>query len=290
MRPDVLFLDCYGTLVEGDRPVIEAVVHDAAERAGVDPEAVDRPWWDEFSALCAEAVGPRFEKQYELEVQSLSSVLERLGSPLPRRVVEQVMAPLVDYWRGASPYPDAVELLETWTACPIVIVSNIDRADIVEAVRRLPPVAAVITSEDARAYKPHVAVFELALAMTGVSADRVVHVGDSWSSDVLGATAEGIRAVHIDRTARQTLPERLTSVRERRTPVPEPVERHATRGPEPVEGRPLPVPELVDGHPTPNSEPVVGRPLPVPELLEGQVGSQVARVTSLLDLVGLLSV
>ncbi len=195
----MLFLDCYGTLVEGDGPVIAAVVADAAERTGLDPVRIDRPWWERFSTLCAESSGPRFRTQYELELHALSDVLHGLGAPLPRRDLEQVLAPLVDYWRGATPYADASELIGSWTVGPVVIVSNIDRADIEPVVRRLPPVAAVVTSEDARAYKPNPKVFQHALDLVGVGPAAVVHVGDSWGSDVVGAAAAGIRAVHIVR-------------------------------------------------------------------------------------------
>ncbi len=200
MRPDVLLLDCYGTLVEGDRPVIEAIVAEAARRTGVDPDLVDRPWWERFAALCAEASGAAFRTQHELEVVALGDVLAQLGSPLPRAALIEVLEPLRHYWRTAAPYPDAIDLLDRWTISPVVIVSNIDRADIDLVVRRLPPVHAVVTSEDVRAYKPDARVFRTALDLVGVPATRAIHVGDSWTSDVLGAQGAGITdVVHVVR-------------------------------------------------------------------------------------------
>ncbi|MDB4929068.1 MAG: putative HAD-hydrolase [Myxococcaceae bacterium] len=43
--------------------------------------------------------------------------------------------------------------------------------------------------------KPHRAIFDWTLARLGCDAADVVHVGDSWSADYLGARALGMRAV-----------------------------------------------------------------------------------------------
>ena len=59
-----------------------------------------------------------------------------------------------------------------------------------------------MTSEDCRAYKPRGEVFEKALSLLGASAQEVLHVGDSLSSDVRGAKAVGIRALWINRNNR----------------------------------------------------------------------------------------
>ena len=42
-------------------------------------------------------------------------------------------------------------------------------------------------------------VFELALKETGLNADEVIHIGDSISSDVKGASALGIRTLWLNR-------------------------------------------------------------------------------------------
>jgi putative hydrolase of the HAD superfamily len=45
--------------------------------------------------------------------------------------------------------------------------------------------------------KPHPAIFDEVVRLAGVPADRIVFVGDNWSADVEGATAAGMRAVHV---------------------------------------------------------------------------------------------
>lgn len=61
----------------------------------------------------------------------------------------------------------------------------------------------MFTSEDAKSYKPRKELFEFALNSTGLSAEQVVHIGDSLSSDVKGASAVGIKSIWINRTGRE---------------------------------------------------------------------------------------
>ena len=199
MKPGALFMDCYGTLVAGDRPVIDLVVRTTAVCAGVDAQRLDRAWWERFRMLCAQRSGAAFGSQRDLEVEAMSDVLRDCGATLPESQVVELLQPLFHYWRTAEPFADAIALLESWTACPVLIVSNIDRDDL-DAVRHaLPAVAHLVTSEDARSYKPDPTLFQHALATTGLTPERVVHVGDSWDSDILGARAAGITAVWLDR-------------------------------------------------------------------------------------------
>ena len=59
--------------------------------------------------------------------------------------------------------------------------------------------AGVFTSEDARAYKPRTELFNLALKKCGLLADEVIHIGDSISSDVKGASSIGIKTLWLNR-------------------------------------------------------------------------------------------
>ena len=201
MRPAALFVDCYGTLVQGDRSVIDAVVEAVTARTGLAATAIDRPWWQRFRALCAQSRGGAFVTQRELELRAMSALLRDLGHPLERDELAGLLEPLFRYWRTAAPYPDAVAFLRRWTSCHVVIVSNIDRADLAQVLPALPRVVTAVTSEDAGRYKPDPGVFRRALELVGAPADRVVHVGDSWESDVQGARRAGIVPVWLQRDA-----------------------------------------------------------------------------------------
>ena len=95
---------------------------------------------------------------------------------------------------------------------PVFIVSNIDTADILQAIafHGLHP-AGVFTSEDAKSYKPRKELFELALMKTGLKGNEVIHIGDSLSSDVKGATAAGIGTLWLNRFGK-SVPDGVKSI------------------------------------------------------------------------------
>ena len=61
---------------------------------------------------------------------------------------------------------------------------------------------AVISSEDARCYKPDPGIFRMAIETLGVKPQRVMHVGDSLHSDIAGAAALGIKTTWLRRQGR----------------------------------------------------------------------------------------
>ena len=82
-------------------------------------------------------------------------------------------------------------------------MSNIDRDDLHAAMSHHEiDAAAVVTSQDARAYKPRPEPFRLGLESLGVMASEVLHVGDSLTADVAGAEALGIDSAWINRSGR----------------------------------------------------------------------------------------
>jgi FMN hydrolase / 5-amino-6-(5-phospho-D-ribitylamino)uracil phosphatase len=63
----------------------------------------------------------------------------------------------------------------------------------------LPHLTAVVVSQRVGTIKPHPAIFAAALeALGGPAADRVLHVGDDWAADVVGAKRAGWRAAYLD--------------------------------------------------------------------------------------------
>ena len=71
--------------------------------------------------------------------------------------------------------------------------------------------AGVFTSEDARAYKPRRELFELALKKTGLAPEEVIHIGDSISSDVKGASELGINTLWLNRFGKE-VPEGVKNI------------------------------------------------------------------------------
>ena len=57
----------------------------------------------------------------------------------------------------------------------------------------------VISADTARAYKPHREIFDEALRVSGCMSGEVVHIGDSYDTDVVGARGAGIKPVLLIR-------------------------------------------------------------------------------------------
>lgn len=198
---DGIFLDMYGTLAAGDR----AVVHDACERVGatnkLDLCAADLAiaWGERYFAAIEVANGPAFETLAALEARTLRETLAARGviaDPEPFIAVMQA------YLRRPPLQSDALEFLNR-VQVPVAIVSNADREDLRAALAAHDiQVAHVVSSEDARHYKPHPQIFRHALAATGWDPQRVIHIGDSLHSDVGGAQAAGLRSIWINRAHR----------------------------------------------------------------------------------------
>lgn len=205
-----VFIDFYGTLVHEDGEVIKRVSQEIFDTGKVkDKSEIGAYWWNEFQIAFNSAYGDSFKTQRELEYQSLSKTIQHFESSADAAVLSDLM---FAHWVKPPIFEEAKQFLESCPV-PVYIVSNIDREDILQAIEfhGLKP-QGVFTSEDAKSYKPRKELFEFALSRTGLSAEQVVHIGDSLSSDVKGALSVGINAVWVNRGGRE-VPKGVTAVR-----------------------------------------------------------------------------
>jgi len=73
-------------------------------------------------------------------------------------------------------------------------------------------IAGVVTSARVGVRKPHPAIFEAALALSGTAPDETLMVGDSLSAAVRGGDRAGMRAVLLDRAGTATPPEDVRTI------------------------------------------------------------------------------
>jgi len=199
-RYKVLFLDFYGTLVEEDDEVITRIVRRIADNSPVssDIRKIGRDW--RFAELCQAACGDSFRTQRTLELESLRDLLAKYQCDLDPVVLSQE---LFAYWLSPRPYEDALWFLQNLES-PICIVSNIDTDDISRAMVNLGwKLDTVVTSECCRSYKPDCGIFLEAVERMRCAPGDVLHIGDSLSSDVLGAQRLGMDVAWINRKARR---------------------------------------------------------------------------------------
>ena len=188
---DVLFVDFYGTLVTGDRLAVEQTCRKVVSDFDLQMTAKELAvvWGKRFFQAIETSNHDRFMNLYDCECKTLRETIEPAVGPIdPVPYVEM----LKEYWSNPPLAPDAVEALSAINI-PICVVSNADTEDILIAIERLGlPVDHVVTSEDARSYKPDAVIFETALRKVNATPDRVLHAGDSLHSDVEGAEKMGI--------------------------------------------------------------------------------------------------
>lgn len=205
-----IFADFYGTIVFEDGENV-AKISDMIYKTGnaQSVSQIGSYWWNSFQRLFENSYGENFRTQRELETQSLIDTIQHFGSSEDGVKLSNEM---FEYWVKPPIFEESKQFFDDCPV-PIYIVSNIDRDDVQQAIEYhgLKP-ADVFTSEDARSYKPRKELFEFALKSTGLAADEVVHIGDSLSSDVKGASSVGIKAIWVNRSNRE-VPEGVTAVK-----------------------------------------------------------------------------
>ncbi len=206
-----IFVDFYGTIVFEDGENVSKISNRIYETGKAESASqVGSYWWDVFKTLFENSYGESFRTQRDLETQSLVDTIKYFESSEDGVKLSNEM---FEYWVKPPIFEESKQFFEECPV-PIYVVSNIDRADILAAIEYhgLNP-KDVFTSEDAKSYKPRKELFEFALKSTGLSAEEVVHIGDSLSSDVKGASSVGINAIWINRSGKP-VPEGVTAVKD----------------------------------------------------------------------------
>jgi 2-haloalkanoic acid dehalogenase type II len=192
MPVDWVTFDCYGTLVDWERGITDALLP-------LVPPGTDR------AALAEWYIA--MEAQFESEGYHLyKEVLDRVG----RRVLRSLDVPIAE--DEPSPLPTSVAEWQPFAEVPaalgrlrergyrLAILSNVDRDLLERSIAKLgvrPDLA--ITAEDCGSYKPAFGHWRLFLERSGASTERTVHVGASQYHDMRPAAALGFRTVFVDR-------------------------------------------------------------------------------------------
>jgi HAD superfamily hydrolase (TIGR01549 family) len=98
-------------------------------------------------------------------------------------------------------YDDTVPLLVALRShgLKIAVISNGQRDLVAFTTHHALDVDVAVGSKDHGRTKPHPSIFESALAALGTTARESVMVGDSYTDDIEGARALGMRAILLDR-------------------------------------------------------------------------------------------
>ena len=200
MKYKALFLDFYGTLVhEDDIAIREITTILSSNTEGATSREIASFWWSAFRKLFENSYGEMFRTQRELESQSIQETMQHFNC---KNIDPDIDKYLFSFWVRPEIYQDAIEFFGK-NNLPVCIVSNIDRDDIKAALNfHKIPFDMLVTSEDARSYKPRSEIFHIALNQMGLTPADVIHIGDSLTSDVIGAKNCGIDTFWLNRKNR----------------------------------------------------------------------------------------
>jgi 2-haloalkanoic acid dehalogenase type II len=195
MRPyDVLTFDCYGTLIDWERGIGDAL--EAAAR--VDGVKLDRATaLQVYHQIEPVVQAERYRSYREVLTLTAQRIAERLGWRLaPARAA--FLAESLPSW---PPFADTNAALQrlAGSGYRLAILSNVDD-DLLTGTRKHLGVdfEFVVTAQQVGSYKPAPAHFTTARAR--IAGARWLHVAQSWFHDVQPARALGIPTAWINRT------------------------------------------------------------------------------------------
>jgi len=192
-----LTFDCYGTLIDWETGILEAMRLVLAHR-GITAEA-ERLLRLYVKHEAVQEAGPY--KPYREVLQGvMAGIAGELGF-VPTAAELRALPDSVGHW---PPFSDTVAALRRLqTRYKLVIISNIDDAMFAETNTLLQVVFDdIITAQQVGSYKPALQNFHFALARLGVPLQQVLHVAQSLHHDHAPAKALGLTTVWVNRPSR----------------------------------------------------------------------------------------
>jgi 2-haloacid dehalogenase len=193
-RFDAITFDCYGTLIDWEQGILNALQPVLAPH-GVDAgedELLERYARHE-AALEAGAYMP----YREVLAESLRGLCGELGFS-PSVEAASGFAQAIGDWPAFHDTAPALRRLHE--RFRLGVITNCDRDLFALSNRRLGVTFDwVVTAQDARAYKPSHAPFELAFETIDVPRDRILHAAQSLFHDHVPGKELGLTTVWVDR-------------------------------------------------------------------------------------------
>ena len=191
---EAVTFDCYGTLIDWEAG-LRAYVTPILARSSR-PEVTAAAWVERWERIQFQMLVP-YRSYREILARSYDATMQDFGIEafvdagpgLARSVAE---------W---EPFADTTRALRRLgKRRRLAIVSNIDRDLLADTVGRLQaPFSALVTAEDARAYKPDPRPFQLAIERLALPPERILHAAFGWKYDLAPAHALGMRTCFINR-------------------------------------------------------------------------------------------
>jgi putative hydrolase of the HAD superfamily len=199
-----VIFDFYGTLAETPdwgpswQELVAGVGHELPD------EIRDRWWNDGIDGTEHDEHSQSRDHYVAWQHARIRGMLDDCG--VPREVQDVLIARVRDIGahRRMRAYDEVTAVLTQLRSrgLTLAICSNWDW-DLIEAIEAAglhDTVDIVVSSAWVGARKPHRRIYDAMLERVGVQAEEVLFVGDTWSCDVEGPRAMGIRPVYVRRT------------------------------------------------------------------------------------------
>jgi 2-haloacid dehalogenase len=191
---DALTFDCYGTLIDWEAGIL------AGLRRVLDPHGV-RPTDDELLERYAAAEADLEAGPYRRYREVLGLSLVAVGAAFGVRPSAEEIGALGGSVADWPAFPDSeAALARLKTRFRLGILTNCDDDLFAASSRRLGvQFDWIVTAEQAGAYKPKIANFELLFERLAMPRERILHVAQSLFHDHVPAKSLGLSTVWIDR-------------------------------------------------------------------------------------------
>ena len=188
-----VFIDYLGTTVDEHSAEMSEIVRRLCKNSSLhDPRQVQRFILDNRRRYEADS----YLDTYLTEDEIVTRLILDMEAQIGLRDNPAVLCDLIhSHWINAPLFPDAKTFFDR-SPVPIYIITNNGLLYMEQALRRNGLKAAgVVSANTARVYKPHREIFDEALRVSGYTPGEVVHIGDSYDTDVVGARGAGISPV-----------------------------------------------------------------------------------------------
>lgn len=202
MPYDAVFLDVDGTLLWVDLDVA-GYVEDLApysRNGALTVEKATGPIWESMRRHTNENVKHRTDEDLAaFRLRNAETTARELGIEAPREVLLDVAERRISF----NPYPESESVLRALSrmGMTLYVVSNWD----IQLVKVLDDLGwarffeGVVVSAVLGVEKPAPGIFDEALRLAGVTAEKALHVGNDPVADVRGAGEAGIDTVYVAR-------------------------------------------------------------------------------------------
>lgn len=193
-RFEVLTFDCYGTLIDWENGMLEALQSIlSAHHIQLDEKVI----LERFAKFETELEQGEYLKYQEILKSVVQCFSEEFGF-IPSSAELNALADSIQNWQ---PFSDTVEALKTLKQrFKLAIISNIDDDLFAFSAQHLVvPFDLIVTAEQVKSYKPSLQNFKVAIQRIGVSPEKILHVACSTYHDIVPASSLGLSTVWVNR-------------------------------------------------------------------------------------------